>query len=48
VNGIFANSQHPDFPVDEGEALIADVYSAIRNSPLWPVTLLLIVYDEHG
>lgn len=47
-NGIFANSQHPDFPVDAGEALIADVYSAIRNSPLWPTTLLLIVYDEHG
>lgn len=48
ANGIFANSQHPDFPVDEGETLIAEVYSAIRNSPLWPVTLLLIVYDEHG
>lgn len=48
ANGLFANSQHPDFPVDEGEALIADVYSAIRNSPLWSTTLLLIVYDEHG
>lgn len=48
ANGLYANSQHPDFPVDEGEALIADVYSAIRNSPLWPTTLLLIVYDEHG
>jgi phospholipase C len=48
ANGVFANSQHPDFPVDEGEALIADVYSAIRNSPQWPTTLLLIVYDEHG
>src|SRR5258708_5768974 len=47
-NGLFANSQHPDFAVDEGEALIADVYSAIRDSPLWPTTLLLIVYDEHG
>jgi len=48
ANGVFANSQHPDFPVDEGEALIADVYSALRNSPLWPISLLLIVYDEHG
>jgi phospholipase C len=47
-NGLFANSQHPDFAVDEGEALIADVYSAIRGSPLWATTLLLIVYDEHG
>jgi len=48
ANGLFANSQHPDFPVDEGEALIGDVYSALRNSPLWATTLLLIVYDEHG
>jgi phospholipase C len=48
ANGTFANSQHPDFPVDEGEALIRDVYNAIRNSPMWPSTLLLIVYDEHG
>lgn len=47
-SGLFANSQHPDFPVDEGEALIADVYSALRSSPLWPATVLLIVYDEHG
>jgi phospholipase C len=46
--GRFANSQHPDFAVDAGEALIAQVYSAIRNSPLWNDTLLLIVYDEHG
>ena len=48
TNGLFANSQHPDFPVDEGEALIADVYSALKKSPSWPTTLLLIVYDEHG
>jgi len=48
ANGLYANSQHPDFPVDEGEALIADVYSALRKSPQWPTTLLLIVYDEHG
>src|SRR5262249_42884315 len=48
VNGIVANSQHPDFPVDEGEALISDVYSAISSSPIWATTLLLIVYDEHG
>jgi phospholipase C len=46
--GSLANSQHPDFAVDAGEALIAEVYSAIRNSPLWNDTLLLIVYDEHG
>lgn len=46
--GRLANSQHPDFAVDAGEALIAEVYSAVRSSPDWQDTLLLIVYDEHG
>jgi phospholipase C len=47
-NGNFANSQHPDFPVDRGEALISDVYYALTKSPGWKRTLLLILYDEHG
>jgi phospholipase C len=47
-NGRFATCQHPDFPVDEGEGLISEVYSALRDSPLWQDSLLLIVYDEHG
>jgi phospholipase C len=47
-NGKFATSQHPDFPVDEGERLISQVYSALSASPIWPQSLLLIVYDEHG
>ena len=46
--GILATSQHPDFAVDAGEALIAEVYTAIRESDLWNDTLLLILYDEHG
>jgi phospholipase C len=47
-NGIYANSQHPDFPLDEGEALISTVYSCLCASPGWKDTLLLITYDEHG
>jgi phospholipase C len=47
-NGIYANSQHPDFAVDEGEALISTVYSCLCDSPDWNDTLLLITYDEHG
>ena len=31
-----------------GEKLIKDVYEAIRNSPLWEKSMLLITYDEHG
>jgi len=43
-----ANDQHPDHNVQAGEIFIASVYNAIKNSPLWPNTALLIVYDEHG
>jgi len=46
--GSYANSQHPDFPVDAGEALIVQVYNALCTSPDWNDTLLLITYDEHG
>ncbi|HEV2647488.1 MAG TPA: alkaline phosphatase family protein [Acidobacteriaceae bacterium] len=47
-DGVNANSQHPDFAIDKGEAFIGEIYNAIRDSPLWTDTLLLIVYDEHG
>jgi phospholipase C len=43
-----ANDQHPDHNVQHGEIFIASIYQAIKNSPLWPNTALLIVYDEHG
>jgi len=42
------SSQHPMDGVNQGENLIADVYVAIRNSPLWETSLLIITYDEHG
>lgn len=31
-----------------GEAVIKAVYEAIRNSPLWPTSMLVVTYDEHG
>jgi phospholipase C len=42
------NSQHPSDDVARGEALIKQVYEAIRQSPHWESSLLLITYDEHG
>ncbi|MGA2549087.1 MAG: alkaline phosphatase family protein [Burkholderiaceae bacterium] len=42
------NSQHPNYDVALGEQLIHDVYIALRNSPQWNETLLIITYDEHG
>ena len=31
-----------------GQALVLEVYEALRRSPGWEDTLLVIVYDEHG
>ena len=43
------SDQHPVHGVQNGEALIAKVYNAIRaNAELWSSTLLIVVYDEHG
>ncbi|HEX4168908.1 MAG TPA: alkaline phosphatase family protein [Bryobacteraceae bacterium] len=43
------NDQHPPTDVMHGEALIADVYNALRtNEELWASTLFVLIYDEHG
>jgi phospholipase C len=42
------SSQHPMDDVFGGETLVKMVYEAIRNSPLWPTSLLIVTYDEHG
>jgi phospholipase C len=42
------SSQHPVDGVGGGEALIKATYEAIRNSPLWNSSLLIVSYDEHG
>jgi len=31
-----------------GELFIASIYNAVKNSPLWPNTALLVVYESHG
>jgi phospholipase C len=51
------NDSHPAYlPIDidgpsnvlQGERLIYDVYQALRRSPNWDQTLLVITFDEHG
>jgi phospholipase C len=42
------SSQHAMDDLYGGEGLIKFVYEAIRNSPLWNESLLIITYDEHG
>lgn len=41
-------SQHPLDSVAGGERLIKQVYEAIRSSPLWERSLLIVTWDEHG
>ncbi|HWA42576.1 MAG TPA: alkaline phosphatase family protein [Hypericibacter adhaerens] len=42
------NSMHPLDDVTRGEKLIKRVYEAIRNSPHWEKSLLIVTFDEHG
>jgi len=42
------NSQHPLDDITRGEKLVKTVYEAIRTSPHWEKSLLLVTYDEHG
>lgn len=44
----FPNDQHPPHDVTFGEQLLAQVYNAVRASPCWKKSLLIITYDEHG
>jgi phospholipase C len=46
--GALPNDQHPPHDLQDGEALVAAVYHALRSAPTWRHTLLLILYDEHG
>lgn len=43
-----ATDQHPSHSVLAGEQLMKTVYEALRASPQWNETLLIITYDEHG
>lgn len=42
------NSQHPLGSAKAGELLIKRTYEALRKSPLWASSMLVILYDEHG
>src|SRR5215469_10084861 len=41
-------SQHPLDDVRYGETLIKSTYEALRKSPLWNTSLLIVTWDEHG
>jgi phospholipase C len=42
------NDMHPPHDVGYGDALVAQVYNALVQSPQWPSTMLIVTFDEHG
>ncbi len=46
--GELANDDHPFADVRNGQRFLNRIYSALRTSPNWPRTLLVINYDEWG
>lgn len=42
------NDMHPPHNVAYGDQLVKAVYDAVRASPCWQTTLLVITFDEHG
>ncbi|MFM0322561.1 alkaline phosphatase family protein [Caballeronia glebae] len=43
-----SNDDHPHADVRNGQVLLAQIYEALRTSPNWSTTLMIIVYDEWG
>src|SRR5258708_13328574 len=39
---------HPAGDVRNGEAVVKTLYEAISGSSLWPGSMFVIVFDEHG
>jgi phospholipase C len=43
-----SNDDHPHADVRNGQALLGQIYEALRTSPNWSTTLMIVVYDEWG
>lgn len=48
IEGHNGNSYHPPADLAPGEQLLHKLYTALKNSPKWENTLLIINFDEHG
>jgi len=42
------NDMHPPHNIVYGDQLVEKIYTALKNSPNWNKTLLVIMFDEHG
>jgi phospholipase C len=43
-----SNDDHPPSDILAGQQLVFDIYDALRKSPNWENTVLVVTYDEHG
>jgi phospholipase C len=43
-----SNDDHPPSDLQSGQDLVLKLFHGIARSPLWPTTLLVVTYDEHG
>jgi len=49
VKPIGEHNSHPGYAsVKAGQSWVANLVGRIKNSPLWPNTVVFICYDEHG
>ena len=49
IKPLGANNEHPGYAtLLNGQQHVADLVSAIQNSPYWQDTAIIITYDEHG
>jgi phospholipase C len=49
INGqMYQTDEHPPADIRAGEYFVSTVIQALRNSPSWNDSLLLLTYDEHG
>lgn len=43
-----SRDDHPQADVRDGQHFLAEVYNALRTSPVWDRTLMIVTYDEWG
>ncbi|MES1908213.1 MAG: hypothetical protein MHM6MM_001190 [Cercozoa sp. M6MM] len=49
ATGEVADDMHPNnHDARDADDLVRNTYEALRNSPEWPHTLLVVTFDEHG
>ncbi|KAG6853682.1 hypothetical protein C0991_002325 [Blastosporella zonata] len=46
--GANTNSMHPNGNVSFGQVLIKQIYDAVRTSPQWDSTMIVVTFDETG